>query len=74
MTSQIRAIKVEITPQQRMAFAFRNFPLPEVQAITGPNGTDYLAYTVKDPTRWAEYMARSPEVAVEQLARLITRS
>jgi len=72
---QIRVIEVPVTPQQQMAFQFRGFPEPTVQIV----GKDFHAFTVK-PARlegefeWAEFMARSPEIAVEQLTRLVARA
>jgi len=73
---QIRVIEVPLTPQQQMAFTFHGFPEPTVQII----GRDFHAFTVKPSPitgnrfEWAEFMARSPEIAVEQLTRLVARA
>lgn len=73
MTNQIRAIEINLTPQQRLAFAFRGFDEPEVKQV----GRDFLAFTVKPAPvgfEWAEFLARDPNIAVEQLARLVARA
>lgn len=68
-----------IAPLTAAAFSVNGFPLPEVEMRVGPgNKTEYHAYTVKDDgTRfaWAELLSpRSPEDAVERLAREILRN
>jgi hypothetical protein len=72
MTNQIVAL--EPTPQQAMAFAWRGFDKPVVQDI----GRGYFhAYAIRQTERgpeWAEFLARRPEIAVEQLARLVARA
>ncbi len=58
-----------VTPQQQMALAFRDFPLPQVE----PRGNGFVAYTIREDGEWVEFFGRDPLVAVEQLARLIVQ-
>jgi hypothetical protein len=72
MANQIVAL--ELTPQQKMAFAWRGFDEPVVQQV----GTAaFHAYAVKQTEtgpQWAEFLAMRPEIALEQLARQIVRA
>ena len=68
-----------IAPLTAAAFTVNGFPLPEVEIRVGPGDkTSYHAYTVKDDGRhfaWAELLSpRSPEDAIERLAREILRN
>lgn len=62
-------MQVNVTPFQQVAFAQRGFPLPEVQ----PRGREFVAFSRRDDGQWVEVIARSPEVAIQQLALLVNK-
>lgn len=65
---------VQLTPQQQMALTFRGYADKEVEVV--PVGDQFHAWVVKDGDlgpEWIEVLARSPEIAVNQLAQLAVR-